>query len=109
VQESGGVHTEAVFVHSKDNEELIGELNDETRDRDVPKIKTFTAKELSDKQNSEEDESIDINVEYVSKNGDLSPRQIDNLKSKMKKNTKQVQSQSQINTRSKKGSSFTSV
>ncbi|KAG5595474.1 hypothetical protein H5410_036706 [Solanum commersonii] len=39
VQENGGVHTEAVFVNSKDNEELIGESNDETRDRDVPKIK----------------------------------------------------------------------
>ncbi|KAH0642252.1 hypothetical protein KY289_033226 [Solanum tuberosum] len=78
---------------SREEGELIVELIDEKGDKEVPKIKTSAEQEISDKQNSEEDESINVNVEYVSKNGDVSPRQIDHLKSKMKKNTKQSPSE----------------
>ncbi|WMV42195.1 hypothetical protein MTR67_035580 [Solanum verrucosum] len=85
VHESEGVDTDAMLAISREE----GELIDEKADKEVPKIKTSAEQEISDKQNSEEDESINVNVEYVSKNGDLSPRRIDDLKSKMKKNTKQ--------------------
>ncbi|WMV59325.1 hypothetical protein MTR67_052710 [Solanum verrucosum] len=91
-------------IKSSEAEELIGE----TEEQEADMVNTTSDKENNDKQNSEEDERIDVNIEYVSKNGDLSPRQIDNLKSKSKRSAKQVQTQSQINTRSKKGSSFTS-
>ncbi|KAH0717072.1 hypothetical protein KY285_013103 [Solanum tuberosum] len=90
LHESEEVDTEAVLTLSRDEVGLIVELINEKEDKEVPKIKTSTAQELSDKQNSEEDESIDANVDYVSKNGDLSPRQIDNLKSKMQKSIRQV-------------------
>ncbi|XP_049378160.1 uncharacterized protein LOC125842928 [Solanum stenotomum] len=89
VHESEGVDTDAMLAISREE----GELIDEKRDKEVPKIKTFAEQEISDKQNSEEDESINVNVEYVSKNGDLSPRRIDDLKSKMKKNTNQSPSE----------------
>lgn len=64
-------------------------------------------KESNDKQNSKDDENIDVKVEYMSKNGDLSPRKIDYLKSKSKRSTKHIQTQSQINTMSNMRSSYT--
>ncbi|KAG5614745.1 hypothetical protein H5410_014569 [Solanum commersonii] len=80
-------------------EELIGEIEE----KEAETINTMSDKESNDKQNSEEDENVNVNVQYVSKNGDLSLRQIDNLKSKSKRSAKHVQTQSQINTISKNG------
>uniref|UniRef100_M1DG94 Uncharacterized protein n=1 Tax=Solanum tuberosum TaxID=4113 RepID=M1DG94_SOLTU len=89
---------------SPEAEELIGE----TKEKEADTINTMSDKESNDKQKSEEDENIDVNVEYVSKNGDLSPRQINKLKSKSKRSAKHIQTQSQINTMSKNGSFCTS-
>ncbi|KAH0672955.1 hypothetical protein KY290_025239 [Solanum tuberosum] len=85
-----------------------GEINEEEIAQEKEKINNLSEQKIKEKQSTEEDEYMEANVEYVSKSGDLSPRQIGNLKEKIKKAPKQDQPQSQRNTRSKKGSFFTS-
>lgn len=90
------------------NKNQQGEI-DKQQASTIPKISSLYGKEKDDRQNIEEDESIDLNAEQVYKEGDLSPRKIENLKNKGRKFTKSSLPQSQINIRRKKGSSFTSV
>lgn len=89
--------------NSKEERKMVGERGE----MENSKINTLSEKKIKEKQISEEDGNIDVTVEYVGKSGDLSPRHIENIKGKIKKATKQAQPQSQINTRKKKGSSFT--
>lgn len=91
---------------SREEENKTDGGGEESRN-EISKFKTLIEQRVKDKPNSDEDESIEINIENLSKSGDLLSRKIGKLRVKNKKITKQSQSQSQINTMMKKGSSFT--
>ncbi|KAH0660041.1 hypothetical protein KY285_028647 [Solanum tuberosum] len=71
------------------------------------KIHTLTTQEKQQKQDREDDESLEANIDNIRRSGNLSPTQIERLKVKNKRGIR-LNHSSQINTRSKKGSSFTS-
>ncbi|KAG5613744.1 hypothetical protein H5410_013568 [Solanum commersonii] len=72
----------------------------------APVINKLTKQEKTKKNDTEKDECMQRNIESIGREGDLSPRQINQLQGKNKKGEK-LQAQSQINTRSKKGSTST--
>ncbi|KAK6782491.1 hypothetical protein RDI58_020287 [Solanum bulbocastanum] len=72
----------------------------------TPAIDKLTEQEKKKKKDTKEDECIERNIESIGREGDLSPRQTKQLHGKNKKGEK-LQTQSQINTRSKKGSTST--
>uniref|UniRef100_M1DG36 Uncharacterized protein n=1 Tax=Solanum tuberosum TaxID=4113 RepID=M1DG36_SOLTU len=73
----------------------------------APVIDKLTEQEKTNKKDTKEDECMERNIESIGREGDLSPWQINQLRGKNKKWEK-LQTQSQINTRSKKGSTSTS-
>ncbi|KAH0660268.1 hypothetical protein KY285_028885 [Solanum tuberosum] len=72
----------------------------------APVIDKLTEQEKTKKKDTKEDECMERNIESIGRERDLSPRQINQLQGKNMKGEK-LQTQSQINTRSKKGSTST--
>lgn len=72
------------------------------------KIHTLTQLEKQHRQETEEEENLDTNIDSIGRSGDLSPTQIERLKGKNRRGNKITQP-SQINTRSRKGSSIASA
>lgn len=66
----------------------------------------YQEQEIKENKKLEKDESTKVNVEHISKSGNLSPRQIGNIMGKKKK-VHNEQKKSQINTRRKKDFYFT--
>lgn len=54
----------------------------------ICKLKVMSIKDKIDKQDAKEDESINLNIEQINREGDLSSKQIENFKGKAKKGTK---------------------
>uniref|UniRef100_A0A0V0HWA5 Putative ovule protein n=1 Tax=Solanum chacoense TaxID=4108 RepID=A0A0V0HWA5_SOLCH len=99
-----GPHTGQEEGHSQ-----TGESDTHNRVQEIlkaPAIDKLTEQEKTKKKDTEEDECMQRNIESIGREGDLSPRQINQLQGKNKKGEK-LQTQSQINTRSKKGSTST--
>ncbi|KAH0715006.1 hypothetical protein KY284_007911 [Solanum tuberosum] len=71
----------------------------------APNINEFTEIKIQHRMETEKEEDIEGNIDKISKEGDLSPRQTEELKRRNKKGSKRAP---QINTRSRKGSNLTS-
>ncbi|KAG5606605.1 hypothetical protein H5410_028097, partial [Solanum commersonii] len=70
----------------------------------APIIDKLAEQEKKKKKDTKENECMERNIESIGREGDLSPRQINQLQGKNKKGEK-LQTQSHINTRIKKGNS----
>ncbi|KAH0761342.1 hypothetical protein KY290_017415 [Solanum tuberosum] len=53
--------------------------------KEIPDLQELTREEQQARKEGEKDEEIDDNIDKVAREGDLSPRQISNLKSGVKK------------------------
>ncbi|KAH0712332.1 hypothetical protein KY289_008291 [Solanum tuberosum] len=97
----GNVEEELIEVYMQGDASPRGMHN-------APKVNEFTQIEIQHIMEIEKEEDMEGNIDKISKEGDLSPRQTEELKRRNKKGSKTAPQTSQINTRSRRGSNLTS-